>query len=51
LQPTSKLVNPYWGSEMLECGEVVRQIPAGRSNQPAGDDQVDPPLSNTRDGQ
>jgi Cu(I)/Ag(I) efflux system membrane fusion protein len=28
LQPNGELVNPYFGSEMLRCGEKVREIPA-----------------------
>ncbi len=27
LQPNSDLRNPYWGSRMLTCGDVVRQFP------------------------
>jgi Cu(I)/Ag(I) efflux system membrane fusion protein len=27
LQPNSSLRNPYWGSKMLTCGDVVRQFP------------------------
>jgi len=27
LQPNADLRNPYWGSRMLTCGEVVRQFP------------------------
>lgn len=26
MQPGGELVNPYWGSEMLNCGEVVRDL-------------------------
>ncbi|WDQ18083.1 efflux RND transporter periplasmic adaptor subunit [Rhodopirellula sp. P2] len=26
MQPEGELVNPYWGSEMLSCGEVVRDM-------------------------
>lgn len=29
MQPGGKLVNPYWGSEMLNCGEVVRDLSVG----------------------
>jgi len=29
LQPTSDLLNPYWGSEMLDCGEVAHEFAAG----------------------
>ena len=28
LQANDKLLNPYWGSQMLTCGDVVRSIPA-----------------------
>jgi multidrug efflux pump subunit AcrA (membrane-fusion protein) len=42
LQPTSRLLNPYYGSEMLRCGEVVRQLqvdePAVQAHETAGDD-------------
>lgn len=27
LQSSDKLVNPYWGSRMLTCGEVVQRLP------------------------
>jgi len=27
LQPNDELRNPYWGSRMLTCGDVVRQFP------------------------
>ena len=26
LQPDSNLLNPYWGSQMLTCGDVVRTL-------------------------
>ena len=26
MQPEGELANPYWGSEMLRCGEVVREM-------------------------
>ncbi len=26
MQPGGELLNPYWGSEMLNCGEVVRDL-------------------------
>lgn len=29
MQPGGNLVNPYWGSEMLNCGEVVRDLSVG----------------------
>ncbi|MFG0260769.1 MAG: efflux RND transporter periplasmic adaptor subunit [Novipirellula sp. JB048] len=29
MQPGGELMNPYWGSEMLHCGEVVRDLAAG----------------------
>jgi Cu(I)/Ag(I) efflux system membrane fusion protein len=28
LQADDQLINPYWGSKMLRCGDVVRQFPA-----------------------
>jgi membrane fusion protein, copper/silver efflux system len=28
LQDNSKLINPYWGSQMLTCGEAVHEFPA-----------------------
>ena len=39
LQPNAELRNPYWGSQMLTCGEVVRQLPvegSGTRNQGSG---------------
>jgi len=29
MQPGGDLANPYWGSEMLTCGEVVREMGVG----------------------
>jgi Cu(I)/Ag(I) efflux system membrane fusion protein len=29
LQSTSELLNPYYGSEMLRCGDVVRELKTG----------------------
>ena len=26
MQPGGELLNPYWGSEMLNCGEVIRDL-------------------------
>jgi Cu(I)/Ag(I) efflux system membrane fusion protein len=26
MQPGGELLNPYWGSEMLDCGDVVRDL-------------------------
>jgi Cu(I)/Ag(I) efflux system membrane fusion protein len=26
MQPGGELANPYWGDEMLRCGEVVRDM-------------------------
>ena len=50
LQADSNLLNPYFGSQMLRCGDRVREIPAGGSvrNPPAeaGDNQ--PPSSPNR---
>jgi Cu(I)/Ag(I) efflux system membrane fusion protein len=40
LQPGGQLVNPYFGSEMLHCGEKVREIPA-----------AEPPGESTEGGQ
>jgi Cu(I)/Ag(I) efflux system membrane fusion protein len=37
LQPGGELVNPYFGSEMLHCGEKVQEIPARGSPEPAHD--------------
>jgi membrane fusion protein, copper/silver efflux system len=28
LQDNGRLINPYWGSQMLTCGEVVHEFPA-----------------------
>ncbi len=39
LQAEPKLVNPYWGSQMLHCGEVVREFPPPAAGEPdAGDE-------------
>ena len=35
LQATDQLRNPYYGSQMLRCGDIVREIPAG-GNGPTG---------------
>ena len=51
LQADSKLLNPYYGSKMLRCGEVVRKIPpatAPESNSDGGtavDGGADPSAS------
>jgi Cu(I)/Ag(I) efflux system membrane fusion protein len=34
LQPNDKLLNPYFGSEMLRCGEKVEQFPVRESKAP-----------------
>jgi Cu(I)/Ag(I) efflux system membrane fusion protein len=26
MQPDAELANPYWGSEMLRCGELVKDL-------------------------
>ena len=36
LQPTDALRNPYYGSEMLRCGETVRTLGSGSRGQGAG---------------
>jgi Cu(I)/Ag(I) efflux system membrane fusion protein len=37
LQPNTELRNPYWGSRMLTCGDVVRQFPlVGQSEEDDG---------------
>ncbi|TWU22380.1 Cation efflux system protein CusB precursor [Novipirellula galeiformis] len=33
MQPGGELVNPYWGSEMLHCGEVVRDLALGKASE------------------
>lgn len=34
LQPGGKLINPYWGSRMLHCGDKVHEFPTiGRANE------------------
>ncbi len=30
MQPGGELANPYWGEEMLRCGEFVREMGVGR---------------------
>jgi Cu(I)/Ag(I) efflux system membrane fusion protein len=30
MQPGGDLQNPYWGSEMLTCGELVEEMGVGR---------------------
>ncbi|MEO1615608.1 MAG: efflux RND transporter periplasmic adaptor subunit [Planctomycetota bacterium] len=39
LQPKADLKNPYWGSEMLTCGELVRDLSLDKS---AGESEEDP---------
>lgn len=34
MQPGGNLRNPYWGSEMLECGEMVRDLSVRRGPAP-----------------
>ena len=31
MQPGGELANPYWGDEMLRCGEVVRDMAVAES--------------------
>ena len=38
LQSTSRLVNPYYGSEMLDCGHVVRQLQPGETTIQPGEE-------------
>lgn len=33
LQPNSDLRNPYWGAEMLHCGDKVNEFPAGKTRE------------------
>ncbi len=33
MQPGGELVNPYWGSEMLHCGEVVRDLAVAEASE------------------
>ncbi|TWU50653.1 Cation efflux system protein CusB precursor [Rubripirellula tenax] len=33
MQPGGELINPYWGSEMLSCGEVVGEIERKRAGE------------------
>ncbi len=41
LQSDDKLLNPYWGSKMLTCGDVVREISArGEIKLPAADEKT-----------
>ena len=37
LQPNSQLINPYWGSKMLRCGEKVHEFGAGVQREPANE--------------
>lgn len=37
LQPTDELRNPYWGSQMLTCGDVVRTLPPVRQLTESGE--------------
>jgi Cu(I)/Ag(I) efflux system membrane fusion protein len=42
LQPNAELLNPYFGSEMLRCGEEVRKFPAPKAAV-GGGPVADPP--------
>ena len=37
LQPDEKLLNPYFGSKMLRCGEKVQVLPPAGETNPASD--------------
>jgi Cu(I)/Ag(I) efflux system membrane fusion protein len=37
LQADVKLLNPYFGSKMLRCGEKVRELPPAGETTPASD--------------
>jgi Cu(I)/Ag(I) efflux system membrane fusion protein len=36
MQPGGELANPYWGSEMLTCGELVRELAVSRGGEGEG---------------
>jgi Cu(I)/Ag(I) efflux system membrane fusion protein len=38
LQPGGELANPYFGSEMLRCGEKVSEFPAKGTSEPEGNE-------------
>lgn len=40
LQATSELVNPYWGAQMLNCGDVVQEFPARPATPPPATEGV-----------
>ena len=41
LQSDNKLLNPYWGSKMLTCGDIVREIPArGEIKSPSAGEKI-----------
>ena len=41
LQSDDKLLNPYWGSKMLTCGDIVREFPArGEVKSPSTDEKT-----------
>ena len=35
MQPGGELANPYWGDEMLRCGEVVRDMALASQSVPS----------------
>lgn len=41
LQPNDRLLNPYWGAEMLRCGELVRTIPPAEAATESAPQQTD----------
>ena len=38
IQPGGELANPYWGSEMLTCGELVRELGVSELGAGSGED-------------
>jgi len=50
LQESPQLSNPYWGAEMLRCGELVQTIPpAGKPENGAEGDKVPAPEATSSD--
>ncbi|MEZ6108569.1 MAG: efflux RND transporter periplasmic adaptor subunit [Pirellulaceae bacterium] len=35
IQANDQLVNPYWGSRMLRCGDVIQELPTRPTNDPS----------------
>jgi Cu(I)/Ag(I) efflux system membrane fusion protein len=50
LQPGSELANPYFGSEMLRCGEKVSELPAKGTSKVEGHEQHATEPGSDKDG-